>query len=316
MEATIASVRAHLAAWLLRTFVKPHSRRPLDIGRLRAKSGWLETAAPPGTSVRRARVGNVSGEWLEPADASATLLYLHGGAYVLGSPASHRVLAGAFCRFGFRVFLPDYRLAPEHPFPAALDDAEAVYRGLVGEGVDPRSLVVAGESAGGGLALSLLLRLRDSGGPLPAAAALFSPWTDLAISGNSIETNNRSEGMFFNTNLRPMAELYLGGADPRTPLASPPYADLHGLPPLLVHVGQRELLLDDSVRLVERARDAGVEVSFKRWPVVPHGWQLLQRVIPEAAQSVAEAAAFLHTRIATEARTQSRPEPVHALAEA
>jgi acetyl esterase/lipase len=316
MEATIASVRAHLAAWLLRTFVKPHSRRPLDIGRLRAKSGWLETAAPPGTSVRRARVGNVSGEWLEPADTSATLLYLHGGAYVLGSPASHRVLAGAFCRLGFRVFLPDYRLAPEHPFPAALDDAEAVYRGLVGEGVDPRSLVVAGESAGGGLALSLLVRLRDSGGPLPPAAALFSPWTDLAISGTSIETNNRSEGMFFNTNLRPMAELYLGGADPRTPLASPLYADLHGLPPLLVHVGERELLLDDAVRLVERAREAGVEVAFKRWPVVPHGWQLLQRVVPEAAQSVAEAAAFLHTRIAAEARTQSRPEPVHAFAEA
>jgi acetyl esterase/lipase len=316
MEATIASVRAHLAAWLLRTFVKPHSRRPLDLGRLRAKSGWLETAAPPGASVRTARVGNVPGEWLEPADASATLLYLHGGAYALGSPASHRVLAGTFCRFGFRVFLPDYRLAPEHPFPAALDDAEAVYRGLVEEGADPRSLVVAGESAGGGLALSLLVRLRDSGGPLPRAAALFSPWTDLAISGTSIETNNRSEGMFFNTNLRPMAELYLGGADPRTPLASPLYADLHGLPPLLVHVGERELLLDDAVRVVERAREAGVEVAFKRWPVVPHGWQLLQRVVPEAGQSVAEAAAFLHTRIAAQARVESRPEPVHAFAEA
>ena len=316
MEATIASVRAHLAAWLLRTFVKPHSRRPLDVGRLRAKSGWLETAAPPGTSVRRARVGNVSGEWLEPADASATLLYLHGGAYVLGSPASHRVLAGAFCRSGFRVFLPDYRLAPEHPFPAALDDVEAAYRGLIAQGVDPRSLLVAGESAGGGLTLSLLARLRDEGRPLPAAAAVFSPWTDLAISGGSIETNNDAEGMFFNDNLRPIAELYLAGADPRTPLASPLYADLHGFPPLLVHVGERELLLDDAVRLVERAGQAGVDVALKRWSVVPHGWQLLQRVVPEAAQSVAEAADFLHSHIPAGAPPERRPEPAHAFAEA
>ena len=316
MEATIASVRAYLAAWLLRTFVKPHSRRPLDIRRLRAKSGWMETAAPPGTAVRAARVGDVPGEWLEPAGARATLLYLHGGAFVLGSPASHRVLAGAFCRSGFRVFLPDYRLAPEHPFPAALDDAAAVYRGLVEEGVDPRSLVVAGESAGGGLALSLLVRLRDSGGPLPPAAALFSPWTDLAISGDSIEANNGSEGMFFNDNLRPIAELYLAGADPRTPLASPLYADLHGFPPLLVHVGERELLLDDAVRLVERAGQAGVDVALKRWSVVPHGWQLLQRVVPEAAQSVAEAADFLHSHIPAGAPPERRPEPAHAFAEA
>jgi acetyl esterase/lipase len=261
-------------------------------------------------------MGGVPGEWLEPSAAKATLLYLHGGAYVLGSPSSHRVLAGAFCRLGFRVFLPDYRLAPEHPFPAALDDCEAVYRGLIADGVDPRSLVVAGESAGGGLTLALLLRLRDAGALLPPAAAVFSPWTDLAITGASVETNNSAEGMFFNTNLRPIAELYLAGADPRTPLASPLYAELRGLPPLLVHVGERELLLDDAVRLVERARIAGVDVTLKRWPVVSHGWQLLQRIVPEAAQSVAEAAEFLHSRIRAGAQRDIWPEPVRACAEA
>jgi acetyl esterase/lipase len=294
--------------------VKPRTRRPLDIERMRARGAWFETAPPAGTKVRPARVGGIAGEWLEPSAARATLLYLHGGAYVLGSPATHRMLAGAFCRHGFRVFVPDYRLAPQHPFPAALDDCEAVYRGLIGEGADPASLVVAGESAGGGLTLALLLRLRNGGFPLPPAAAVFSPWTDLAISGRSIETNNGAEGMFFNTNLRPLAEMYLAGADPRRPEASPLYGDLHGLPPLLVHVGERELLLDDSARLVERARAAGLDVTFKRWPAVSHGWQLLQRIVPEAAQSVAEAAGFLQSRIVPGARPAARARPEGVLA--
>jgi acetyl esterase/lipase len=293
----IASVRAHLAAFLLRRLLKPRTRRPLDLDRLRRNERWLETAPPPGTKLTPGCVGDVRGEWLEPRDARATLLYLHGGAYVLGTPSTYRVLAGAFCRHGFRVFLPGYRLAPEHPFPAALDDAEAVYRDLERHQADPGTLVVAGESAGGGLTLALLLRLRDARWPLPPAAAVFSPWTDLAMSGPSMEANNRREALFFNDNLPAIARMYLGGADPRTPLASPLYADLHGLPPLLLHVGERELLLDDAVGFAGRARDALVDVTLKRWPVVPHGWQLLQRVIPEAAQSVAEAAEFLHDRI-------------------
>ncbi|MGA0597476.1 alpha/beta hydrolase [Enterovirga sp. CN4-39] len=267
----------------------------------------METAPPRGTAVRPGHLGGVPGEWLEPQNPVAHLLYLHGGAYVLGSPATHRLLAGSFCRHGFRVFVPDYRLAPEHGFPAALDDCEAAYRGLLAqEGIDPDALAVAGESAGGGLTLSLLVRLRDGGVPLPAAAALFSPWTDLAVTGRSVEANNRAEDLFFNDNLRPVAELYLAGADPMTPLASPLYADLSGLPPLLVHVGERELLLDDAARLVERAAAAGDEVAFERWPVVPHGWQLLQGIVPEAARSVAEAAAFLHARIRNRAAAPGR----------
>jgi acetyl esterase/lipase len=285
--------------------VKPRTRRPLDIPRLRSRGAWLETAPPAGATLRPDRIGGVAGEWLEPADATATLLYLHGGAYVVGSPSSHRLLAGAFCRHGFRVFVPDYRLAPEHPFPAALDDAEAVYSGLIASGVDATSLAVAGESAGGGLALALLVRVREEGGGLPAAAAVFSPWTDLAITGGSVVANNDAEGLFFNDNLQALAAMYLAGADPRTPLASPLYADLAGLPPLLVHIGERELLLDDAIRLVDRAREAGAEVAFKRWPVVPHGWQLLQRIVPEAAESVAEAAEFLQHHI----RRAVRPGP-------
>lgn len=315
-EPIIASLRAHLAAWFLRSFIKPRTRKPVDLDRMRRNETWLETAPPLGTKVAPARVGGVAGEWLDPGHAKATLLYLHGGAYVLGAPSTHRALAGAFCRHGFRVFLPDYRLAPEHPFPAALDDAQAVYRALVRDHADPRTLAVAGESAGGGLTLALLVRLRHRGDPLPRAAAVFSPWTDLALTGQSIETNNGAEGLFFNDNLPEIARMYLAGADPHTPDASPLYADLGGLPPLLVHVGERELLLDDAVRLVARARDARTEVALKRWPVVPHGWQLLQRIVPEAAQSVAEAAEFLHAHIAASAPAEANAEPRRALAEA
>ncbi|WP_210261277.1 alpha/beta hydrolase [Enterovirga aerilata] len=279
---------------------------------MRSREAWLETAPPAGVRVRAAHVGGVEGEWLEPRDARADLLYLHGGAYVVGSPATHRMLAGAFCSHGFRVFVPHYRRAPEHPFPAALEDAESAYRGLLGAGLDPRAPAIAGESAGGGLALSLLLRLREAGGPLPPSAALFSPWTDLALSGRSIQANDEAEALFFKDNLPGIARLYLGGAEPRTPLASPLYADLAGLPPLLIHVGEREILLDDALRLAERARDAGVEVTLKRWPVVPHGWQLLQRIVPEAAQSVAEAAEFLRAaagRRAPGGRPAGMPAP-------
>ncbi len=226
------------------------------------------------------------------------LLYLHGGGYFACSAETHRPITAFFAREGFRVFAPDYRLAPENRFPAAVDDAVAVYRGLLGAGYPSERIVVAGESAGGGLTLSLMLALRSADVPLPAAAALYSPWTDLAATGDSIRTNSDRCAMFCGSDVAASARYYLGDTDPRNPLASPLYADLTGLPPLLIHVGADEVLRDDSTRLTERARAAGVPVDLKIWPVVPHAWQLAPHLIPEARQSLRESAAFFHAHSA------------------
>ena len=256
---------------------------------------------PASIRISPSQVGGVPGEWVEgPAATKTVLLYLHGGGYFACSAQSHRPITVGFALQGFRVLAPDYRLAPENQFPAAVDDAVAAYRGLA-EGHSPGSIVVAGDSAGGGLTLSLLLALREAGTPLPAGAALFSPWTDLAATGDSVRTNAARCAMFNGPDIGPSARYYLGTTDPRHPLASPLYADLKGLPPLLIHVGEDEVLRDDSTRLAERAREAGVRVELKVWPVVPHAWQLAPHRIPEARQSLRESAAFLHSLTAPQA---------------
>ena len=242
-------------------------------------------------------VGGVAGEWLRPAGgrAAGTLLYLHGGGYFACSPQTHRPITGGFAKRGLDVFAPDYRLAPEHPFPAAIDDAVAAYRGLLARGIPPGQLVLGGDSAGGGLTLATLLSLRAAGDQLPAAAMLFSPWTDLAGTGETLRSNSRRDAMFTGVGMERAADPYLAGADARNPLASPLYADLHGLPPLMIHAGSYEILLDDSRRLAERARAAGVDVSMQTWPVVPHVWQLFS--MPESGQSLDAAAAFLKGKL-------------------
>lgn len=252
---------------------------------------------PANVQIRDSVVGGVRGEWVEATrDASATLLYLHGGGYLAMSPKTHRAITVAFARRGFRVFAPDYRLAPEHRFPAAIEDAFACYRGLLSVAKDERHLVIAGDSAGGGLAISVLLSLRDAHVPLPSAGALFSPWTDLAATGASILKNDKLCSLFVGPLIAPWAKCYLGGAEARNPLASPLYADLSGLPPLLIHVGKNEVLLDDSTRLAERALEAGSAANVKIWPVVPHDWQLVP-LIPEARESLQQACDFLHDAI-------------------
>jgi len=249
------------------------------------------------------------GEWLE-ADPpqQTTILYLHGGGYYFCSPRSHRTIVFALAtRARARVFSLDYRLAPEHRFPAALDDAVAAYRQLRADGVPAQSLVVAGDSAGGGLALASLLALRDAGDALPACALLFSPWTDLASTGASIRTNDGRDPMFFGASLGRAARLYLGDADATNPYASPLYGRFDGLPPLLIQVGDTEVLLDDSTRIAEKARAAGVAVDFGIWPKVPHGFQLCAPFMPEANRALEHAARFIQRTTA--------PSPVHRLPE-
>lgn len=262
---------------------------------------------PPPRGARAAHgiVGGVGGEWLtaDGVPTVATLLYLHGGGYFACTPQTHRAVTSSFALAGFRTFAPDYRLAPEHPFPAGLDDAVAAYRGLL-EHHSPRQLVVAGDSAGGGLSVALLLSLRDCGIPLPAAAVLFSPFVDLAVTGDSARTNSARCAMFSSDSFVRAAQFYVGEGDRRAPLASPLYADLQGLPPLLIHVGADETLLDDSRRLAERAQRAGVKVELKVWPAVPHVWQLFHRWIPEGRGSLREAGMFFAREVGTGTNTQ------------
>ncbi len=293
----MASLQAHALDAILRFTVKRNMKRQHSIAEVRAALGRETLPVPKDVHFEPGTEGGIAGEWVRHPQTPATaptLLYLHGGGYVACSPRTHRQITAAYARRGFHVFVPDYRLAPEHPFPAALEDAVAAFRGLRERGMAANRLPVSGDSAGGGLSLALLLALRDAGEPGPPAGVLFSPWTDLAATGDSIRTNARREAMLYAGGSTRGGAFYLGSADPRTPLASPLYADMHGLPPLLIHVGDREILRDDSTRLAERARAAGVAVELRVWPVVPHVWQLAQHFVPEARASLDRAAAFLH----------------------
>jgi monoterpene epsilon-lactone hydrolase len=294
----MASLRAHVLVWLLKLQLKRGLIRSNgDVPRMRKLFTPPPFRVPRGVKITPATVGGVAGEWVEAAGADLTMLYLHGGGYFACSAETHRPVTVGFAQQGLRVFVPNYRLAPENRFPAALDDATAVYRGLIDQGISPQEMVVGGESAGGGLALSLLVSTRQAGRPLPAAAVVFSPWTDLAATGDSVRGNEKRCAMFHADGVGKAAALYLGDTDAHHPLASPLYADLTGLPPLLIHVGADEVLLDDSRRLAERARAAGVRTELKIWPVVPHAWQLAYPFVPEARQSIAEAAAFLKASV-------------------
>lgn len=298
----MASWQAHLSVWVIKWRVKRRLRGAQDVSLMRSVLRPERYDVPGDVKTSPAEVSRVAGEWVEGAAPNgAVMLYLHGGGYFGCSAQTHRPVTVSFARQGFRVFAPNYRLAPENKFPAAVDDAVAAYRGLLSAGHAPEKIVVGGDSAGGGLALSLLLALQRDGVPLPAGAALFSPWTDLAATGDSIKTNTRRCAMFYGESVAPSARMYLGEMDPKNPLASPLYADLTGLPPLLLHVGADEVLRDDSTRLAERAKAAGVRVELKVWPVVPHAWQLAPHKIPEARASLRESGEFLRGLVGTAA---------------
>ncbi|MFC1438701.1 alpha/beta hydrolase [Streptacidiphilus sp. N1-10] len=236
------------------------------------------TPLPPGITTRPGRLGDVPVVFAEPPGtdpSTPVVLYFHGGAYVLGSAAAGVPLAaGLAARAGGRGISVGYRLAPEHPFPAAVDDALAAYRGLLDLGVEPARITVAGDSAGGGLAVAALVAARDAGLPLPSAAVVLSPWSDLTLSGASVTTRAGDDLVLTADTLGQGAADYLGPADPRSALASPGLtADLSGLPPLLVQVGSHEILLDDAVTLAARAAAFDVPVDLQIRPGLPHVYQ-------------------------------------------
>ncbi|HZZ62250.1 MAG TPA: alpha/beta hydrolase [Roseiarcus sp.] len=290
----MTSLRARMLNSIMRRRVK--SRLAGCVTTLDARRVFLGTPLPGPFGARfiPAAPGGVAGEWVEAKAAfpvRATLFYLHGGGYIGMSPATHRELTGAFACRGFRVFAADYRLAPEHTFPAALDDAVAAWRALRTSVSGP--IYAAGDSAGGGLTLALMLRLRDLSERNPDAACLFSPWTDLAVTGASTRTNESRDPLIVASGLAKVAAVYLAGADPQNPFASPLYGDFTGLPPLIFFVGDTEVLLDDTIRAAERARAAGVRVELRVGPDMPHVWPFLNRITPEGRCAMDEAAAFL-----------------------
>ncbi len=260
--------------------------------------------SPEGMKAEPTEAGGVPAEWISFADSdtSRALLYLHGGGYALGSIATHRGLAGRLARdLGCRVLILDYRLAPEHPHPAAVEDALAACRFLRDSGVTPEKTAIAGDSAGGGLTIATLLALRDAGEPLPAAAVGLSAWLDLAGTGPSNTGKAEADPIVTMESLFRMAEWYLGGrAASEVPTASPLSADPSGLPPLLLQVGEAEVLLDDSTRFATKAEQAGVAVELQVWPDMVHVWHAFGDEVPESRDAVGGIAAFLGKHLASD----------------
>jgi len=269
----------------------------------RAGFDALSSLLPPveGYEAEPASVGGIKGEWVRGRSVrrnDAALLYLHGGGYVIGSPKSHRHMLGPLSAdSGLPVFAADYRLAPEHPFPAAVDDAVAAYRGLLDSGIAHDKLAIAGDSAGGGLTIATLLASRDKGLPMPACAVAISPWIDLSQGGESFRSRAKRDPIVKKEGIDTMAAAYLGGANAKTPLASPAFADLKGLPPLLIQVGTEEALHDDALTLKGKAEAAGIEVSFESWGGMVHVWHIFHPILSEGRDAIARAGAYLKSRI-------------------
>jgi epsilon-lactone hydrolase len=274
-----SSFRAELVRLGGRWMLKHRTRNDATVEQKRRRAAAAQRLVPgPPTGTRTIAVdaGGVRADRISTRSSQSGhyVLFLHGGGFIAGSPSLYRQLTWRIASAArARVLSLDYRLAPEHPFPAALDDAVAAYRWLLAQGAGAGRIAVMGDSAGGGLALSLLLRLRDEGVPLPAAAVALSPWTDLALTGRSFTTN--------------------AGADPRSPYASPLYGEPAGLPPTIIQVGSDEVLRDDAVRMAERMRAAGCRVELEIWPRMPHVWHLFAPVMPEAHRAILRIGSFI-----------------------
>jgi monoterpene epsilon-lactone hydrolase len=278
-----------------------------DVPTLRASFNELMAQIPVPDDVQQSptTIGGVGAiEVTVPGpDADGVILYLHGGVYVIGTAAATVPLVGDLARrTGARVVTLDYRLAPEHPYPAAVADAQDAYQGLLEQGVDPGQIALAGESAGGGLAVATLLALRDAGIPLPSCAFLMSPYADLTLSGDSIADREAVDRTLTPAGLRLRIPDYVAGADASDPLISPVFADLTGLPPLLIQVGSNEILLSDALRLAERAATDDVTVTLDVTDGVGHVFQAFAAMLDEADAALVRASAFLRTNLAATER--------------
>ncbi|MCA9529741.1 MAG: alpha/beta hydrolase [Myxococcales bacterium] len=308
---TTALVRALRSAAQRSTF----EMTPVQTRRLLERIAWL---APRVSGIRRtdARVGGVPATWYLPSGHrgpdARVLMHLHGGGFALCSQRTHGTMVSELATAaGARGLLPRYRLAPEHPYPAALDDCEAAYVGLLASGVHPSRIILSGDSAGGNLVVSLAVRLREAGIPLPRALVLLSPWVDLTASGVSVDSN-----ACYDYVTRPIldrfAELYAASCDPTSPELSPLRANLRGLPPTLIQVGGAESLLSEGCEFAAKARAAGVQVSLQKWEGMVHAWQGYSFALPDARDAIAEVGRYVHRLYGARAAIEQRPIPTLA----
>lgn len=295
-----------LRARLIRYFARRHFQdigSDSDIAALRTRFETMtrHLRVPGGVSVRNGTIAGIECDWLVPAgcESAPLLCYLHGGAYLMGSSRTHRRMVACIAKQGgVRAVLPNYRLAPEHPFPAAIEDACSVYGKLLDQGEDPGRIVIAGDSAGGGLTMATLITLRDAGEPLPAAAVLLSPWLDLTAEGESLRTRAEVEPLFRASEMKDVAAYYCRPDQVRDPRVSPVNADVSGLPPVFVQVGDHEILLSDSTRIADRISAAGGRVTLKIWPDMWHVFQFFAGQMPEADRAIADIGRFIREQFA------------------
>ena len=299
VERAIERIRAVYRNW----------NRNTSVGQMRSDWDAAFAGCTAPVSCRHVSADGVDGEWIVPADAphDKAILYFHGGGFRIGSVVSHRDLIAKIAEAsGCRILAINYRLAPEHRFPAALSDSLAAYGYLLGQGMKPANIAFAGDSAGGNLVLATMLSLRDRSEPLPAAGALMSPWTDLAATGASYTSRAAADPIHQRSMILALAKNYLGdNGDPYNPLASPLYADLKGLPALLIQVGDRETVLDDSTMFADVARAAGVDVELQVWDAMIHVFQMFGAELAEAGQAIASIAGFLNRHLHIKAERAS-----------
>ena len=286
-------VRAATGAYFARIDAKKANVQEMR-SKWHAFSNILGTAK--GVSIQTAEVAGLHSEWLAPDHAfdGKLILYLHGGAYIMGNCATHRQMVSYIAKVsGVRTLLPEYRLAPEHPFPAAIDDAVRMYRSLLADGFSHEDIVIMGDSAGGGLTMATLLSLRDAREPLPSAACLISPWLDLTASGESMSSRAHKDPWFKPEDMPVVTSYYCREDQLRHPLVSPVFADLSGLPPLYIQVGSDEILLSDSTRAADKVKAAGGKADIETWPGMWHVFQVFVHQVPESRKAVRKIGDFV-----------------------
>jgi monoterpene epsilon-lactone hydrolase len=294
------SVQSRLGCWWVRLYTKrkpPGEAALVEFTRRRFRTpDWLVWVHSLGMNIESV-AEPVKGEWISPrrdAKGDTAVYYLHGGGYISGSAKSCRPITATLARhLRTRVFGLDYRLAPGHRFPAGLDDAVAGYRWLLSNGIDPSSIAVVGDSAGGGMTLALALQLRNAGEPMPACLVCLSPWTDMTSTSESLRANSERDSMFVREDIERYAHAYLGDHSRRDPLASPLLGDLSGLPPMLIQVGRDEVLLDDARNLHAKVQAAGGSSALHIYENVPHGWHYGAPFVTETREALHEVAEFI-----------------------